>query len=228
LGAPAVDNALLRAIDYLAAVQIEREYYAYRIAGRFYVAHSEAFASVARMAEKEIAVDYRSIVEFAASEDPAVVMPPWWTPERRDAYRVDDGSGSPYVVYEFGTEAFVDPSSLAYRPDWIQRITADLTTGAEVIVPSDGHNCSVTHKCVEVCGYCAADVKNGEGHAGNCLIHSEFDNGTICPLMAEFSWICADCGVWNMKHERRCSCGKLRCPHDQNSSCVSTYRVGKQ
>jgi hypothetical protein len=65
--------------------------------------------------------------EAKRSFEHLAVMPAWWTPERRYAWRVDGANGESWRIAEDDYRQFGMP-----RGATSQRITADLETGEEV------------------------------------------------------------------------------------------------
>ena len=122
-----VQTALELAIAALGAVKVARGKYAFQL-------EPEDFWRVTGVAVLEsYGADPDGVGEWHLKQD-SVQMRDWWTPEHREAYRVQIPQGEPFVVYRFTTEAYADPNSIGYRPEYITRITADLETGEEQIV----------------------------------------------------------------------------------------------
>ena len=104
-------SALERALDYLGAVEVAPGRYAYQRDSRYLVASTTDM-----------------VMMGAGSLSLGRVMPAWWRPERREAWRMTCDGG--HVGARDASERFA--AWPAEHLTCSERITADLETGDEV------------------------------------------------------------------------------------------------
>jgi hypothetical protein len=119
-------DALSQAIRYIGAEQVRPAHvalYAHYDHGthRYYIVTEHDLATLGGALALLIPTTHADVYSRWCAHTPAAEMPRWWTPERQYAYRALNSFGQWEVV------------SFTAGHD-LQRITADLETGAEVPV----------------------------------------------------------------------------------------------
>ena len=125
-------SALERAITYLGATEVAPGRYAYRddATHRYYVVTADVMERLPQYLDAEDdshTASHGGYSEWCADTQ-AVEMPAWWTPERREAWRMTCDGG--HVGARDASERFA--AWPAEHLTCSERITADLETGAEV------------------------------------------------------------------------------------------------
>ena len=116
------------AIDALGAVEVAPGKWAfpYRYGKGYGVATRRQLATLVKYREKQSSALAYEL--WILGNTVLVDMPSWWTPERRVAWRVLDGSHDNGERYESCSDA----NSEAMIGQTVERITASLETGEEV------------------------------------------------------------------------------------------------
>ena len=131
------ESALASAVAYLGAVEVAPGRYAFpsKVAPRWFTCDLANIALCEPAAGVYFAPIDKGDSFFGCKLTPCVLMPPWWRPDSRFAWRVVRRplNKQPRVLFTVRTEE--EARRLAHSSDnlrHVERITADLNTGEEV------------------------------------------------------------------------------------------------
>jgi hypothetical protein len=118
------NDSLAKAVEYLSAVEVAPGRFAFHdeVRGRWYVSLDDSpMIMVGQMLDTDVHVEHMDMFWERTYRNDCVLMPLWWTPGQRTITRCTICGGR-------GKHTVAHTGDL----DTVERITADLNTGAEV------------------------------------------------------------------------------------------------